>query len=96
MSECLKCFYYHPDCEYGYDYCGYHDKELDTLDRCDNFKINWSDKVKELEQQLKEADYTINSLIHHFHRYGMDEESLVILMEVEKARNYLTKYEIKE
>lgn len=52
--------------------------------------------IDDLKKQLKEANYTINSLIHHFHRYGMDEGSLVILMEVEKAREYLTKYKVKE
>tara|TARA_R110000751_G_scaffold303582_1_gene418423 strand:- start:768 stop:1049 length:282 start_codon:yes stop_codon:yes gene_type:complete len=93
MSNCLKCFYYHSESEYGDDYCGYHDKELDTLDSCNNFRISWSDKVNQLEQQLKEA----NEVAEFYGGGGFGENLFKIYPQLgAKAREYLTKYKVKE
>ena len=115
MSNCLKCFYYHSESEYGDDYCGYHDKELDTLDSCNNFRISWSDKVNQLEQQLKEAnevaefygekdswnkdsqDYG-SSMSTLWQITGKDlyEQNEATQYGGKTARQYLTKYKVKE
>jgi len=50
------------------------------------------EESKRLEERLEEAEKNLGNLIGHFHRYGMQEESLVILMEVEKASKYFEKY----
>jgi len=57
-------------------------KEIEKLTEYQHLAGEYCEK----NQKLVEA---INGLIHHFNDYGLEEESFVLVMEVEKARTVL-------